>query len=186
MSASSWHWQQALRVLRREGVVACPTEAVWGLSCDPWSERATERLLALKDRPWEKGLILVAANEFQLEPFIEVPSKAAWKRAAVTWPGPATWVFPCTEDTPMWISGDQDTVAVRITAHPLMQELCLRHGGALVSTSANPAGRDPALYPGQVRMYFGEKLDFLLPGSLGGHPKPTSIRDATTGHILRR
>lgn len=186
MSASPWHWRQALRTLRGGGIVACPTEAVWGLSCNPLDERACNTLLALKDRPWEKGLILVAANEAQVAPFLDVPSKAAWKRAALTWPGPATWVFPCTEDTPMWISGDHDTVAVRITAHPLLRELCARFGGALVSTSANPSGRDPALSPTQVRRYFGDELDCLLPGSLGGLPKPTSIRDAVTGHILRR
>lgn len=183
---SPWYWRQALLTLRRQGVVACPTEAVWGLSCDPWSERACDTVLSLKSRSWDKGLILVAASEAQLAPFIDVPSKAVWKRAAVTWPGPATWVFPCTENTPMWISGDNDSVAVRITAHSGMRELCERFGGALVSTSANPSGREPALFPAQLRSYFGRDLDFILPGALGGYPKPTSIRDAATGHILRR
>lgn len=186
MAASPWYWREALRHLGREGVIAYPTEAVWGLGCDPWSERACIRLLQMKRRDWDKGLILVAANEEQLKPFIDVPSKAVWKRAALTWPGPATWVFPCTETTPMWISGDQDTVAVRISAHPVVTQLCLRFGGALVSTSANTASREPAMYPAQVRGYFGEDLDFLLPGALGGLPRPTSIRDAVTGHILRR
>lgn len=186
MSASPWYWREALRHLRQERVIAYPTEAVWGLGCDPWSESACTRLLEMKQRTWDKGLILVAASEAQLAPFIEVPSKAVWKRAALTWPGPATWVFPCTEETPMWISGDRDTVAVRISAHLVVTELCLRFGSALVSSSANTANREPAMFPAQVRRYFGEDLDFLLPGSLGGLPRPTSIRDAITGHILRR
>lgn len=176
----------AAAALRRGGVIAYPTEAVWGLGADPWNEAACMRLLALKRRPWEKGVILVAAHLDQLADFIDVPSKNVLRRATVTWPGPATWVFPCTEDTPAWISGDQPTVAVRVTAHAETRALCERFGGAIVSTSANPAGRDPAVSPTQVRLYFRQKLDYLLPGTLGGLTRPTSIRDAVTGHILRR
>lgn len=183
---SSIHLRKAVTTLRGGGVIAYPTEAVWGLGADPWNEAACMRLLELKVRPWDKGLILVAADRAQLAPFIEVPSNAAWKRAAITWPGPNTWVFPCTEETPMWISGDRPSVAVRISAHETVRALCERFGGAIVSTSANPAGRDPALSATQVRLYFGRRLDHVLPGALGGLARPSSIRDAQTGHILRR
>lgn len=183
---NSIHLRKAASAMRRGGVIAYPTEAVWGLGADPWNERACTKLLALKKRPWEKGLILVASHEDQLADFIEIPSKAVWKRAAVTWPGPNTWIFPCAEDAPMWITGDQDSIAVRISAHEGVRALCERFGGAIVSTSANPAGREPALSATQVRLYFGEELDALLPGTLGGLDRPTSIRDAMTGHILRR
>lgn len=183
---SAIHLNRAVSALRRGGVVAYPTEAVWGLGADPWNEAACERILELKRRPWDKGLILVAADAEQLAPFIDVPSKAVWKRASITWPGPNTWVFPCTEATPLWISGDQTSVAVRISAHETVRALCERFGGAIVSTSANPAGRDPALSATQVRLYFGGKLDAVLPGALGGLARATSIRDAMTGHILRR
>ncbi|MGQ0698032.1 MAG: L-threonylcarbamoyladenylate synthase [Panacagrimonas sp.] len=180
------HLRNALAALDRGGVIAYPTEAVWGLGADPWNESACLRLLAMKRRPWDKGLILVAAHLDQLLPFIEIPSKAVLKRASVTWPGPATWVFPCTEETPAWISGDQPSVAVRVTSHEGTRALCERFGGAIVSTSANPAGRTPALSPTQVRLYFRNRFDYLLPGALGGLTRPTSIRDAMTGHILRR
>ena len=180
------HLRKAARALHAGGVIAYPTEAVWGLGADPWNERACTRLLAMKDRTWDKGLILVAAHADQLMDFIEVPSKAVWKRAALTWPGPNTWVFPCTEDTPMWISGEHDTVAVRISAHETVRALCERFGGPVVSTSANPSNRPPALTATQARLYFGDELDFVLPGALGGLDRPTSIRDAQTGHILRR
>ncbi len=183
---SSVHLRKAALALRSGGVIAYPTEAVWGLGTDPWNERACNRLLEMKDRSWDKGLILVASSAEQLAPFIEVPSKAVWKRAALTWPGPNTWVFPCKEDVPMWISGDHDSVAVRISAHETVRALCERFGGALVSTSANPDGREPALSATQARLYFGDELDYVLPGALGGMAKPTSIRDAQTGHILRR
>ena len=183
---NSVHLRRAANILHAGGVIAYPTEAVWGLGADPWNESACDHLLAIKHRSWDKGLILVASNADQLAPFIEVPSNAAWKRAAVTWPGPNTWVFPCTEATPMWISGDQDSVAVRISAHETVRALCDRFGGAIVSTSANPSTRPPAMSATQVRLYFGDDLDYLLPGALGGLTRPTSIRDASTGHILRR
>lgn len=186
MSDSPLRLRAAVRALQRGGVIAYPTEAVWGLGCDPLDERACLRLLALKDRRWDKGLILVAAKLSQLERYIEIPSNNALKRATATWPGPATWIFPATDQCPMWISGDHDGVAVRVSSHPGVVELCEAWGGALVSTSANPSGRAPAMNPAQVRLYFGDSLDALLPGALGGLAKPTTIREAATGHILRR
>lgn len=176
----------ACRALQRGGVIAYPTEAVWGLGCEPLNERACMRLLELKRREWHKGLILVASHFDQLEAYVQIPSNNALKRATATWPGPATWVFPASDLTPMWISGDHDGVAVRVSNHPVITALCEAYGGAIVSTSANLAGRPPAMTVAQVRLYFPEALDALLPGALGHLAKPTSIRDVATGHILRR
>lgn len=191
MDLAPWHLRAAIDSLESGGLIACPTEAVWGLSCDPLNREACTRLLAIKQRPWEKGLILVAADLEQLEPFIDIPSNNARKRATATWPGPATWIFPATELTPMWVSGDHDGVAVRVSNHPVVRALCRRFGGPLVSTSANPSGREPARSSFEVRRYFlkpgfAPGIDLIVPGALGGLAKPTTIRDAATGHILRR
>lgn len=190
MDLTPWHRRAALSALRGGGLVALPTEAVWGLSCDPHSPRAVEHLLAIKNRPWQKGLILVATSLEQLMPYIEIPSNNALKRATLTWPGPATWIFPATEFTPVWVSGEHDGVAVRVTRHPVLRALCQAFGRPLVSTSANPGGREPARTAFGVRRYFdigpGEDVEALIPGPLGGLAKPTTIRDAATGHILRR
>ena len=175
----------AVRELRRGGVVAVPTEAVWGLSCDPFNRIAVDTLLKLKQRDWRKGLIVVASELDLLAPFIEAPSAMALKRAKATWPGASTWVFPAAPTAPIWISGEHDSVAVRLTAHPLLRALCQRYGGALVSTSANRAGQAPARSVAELRLRFGPELS-LVPGALGGMSKPTSIREAATGHILRR
>jgi L-threonylcarbamoyladenylate synthase len=171
--------------LRRGAVVACPTEAVWGFSCDPLNERAVRSVLALKERPVEKGLILVAADIEQLFYFIELPSRTALRRARDTWPGPATWVFPASPFAPPWITGAHDSVAVRVTAHPVMAALCARFGGALVSTSANRAGQPPCRSVTDVRLRFAPALR-VVPGATGGLASPTSIREAATGHLLRR
>ena len=186
MDVAPWHLRAAVNTLAGGGLIACPTEAVWGLSCVPDDRRAVLRLLQVKQRDWRKGLILVAADFEQLLPYVELPSNNAMKRATATWPGPATWVFPAAPELPPWISGEQDTIAVRVTAHPVLRELCQRLGGPLVSTSANPAGREPARSATQVRLYFKDRVDVLVPGALGGLAKPTTIRDVATGHILRR
>ena len=175
----------AARLIRRGGVVACPTEAVWGLSCDPLNQRAVSTLLSLKERPVEKGLILVAANLDQLSYYIEPSSRTALRRARDTWPGPATWVFPASPFAPSWITGRFDSVAVRVTAHPVMAALCLRFGGALVSTSANRTGQEPCRNVSSLRLRFGPELR-VVPGATGGRESPTPIREAATGHLLRR
>lgn len=176
----------ACAALRAGGVIAYPTEGVWGLGCEPRNELAVDRLLALKKRDWRKGLILVAASFEQLEPFVQLPSRTAQKRAFSTWPGPATWVFPASDHTPMWISGDRDSVAIRVTAHPVAKALCEAYGGPIVSTSANRSGHPPARSATQARLEFAGRLDALLPGALGGRDNPTVIRDVISGMILRR
>lgn len=175
----------AARELRRGAVVACPTEAVWGLSCDPLNQRAVSSLLTLKERPVDKGLILVAANLDQLAYYIDPPSRTALRRARDTWPGPATWVFPASSYTPPWITGRFDSVAVRVTAHPVMAALCKRFGGALVSTSCNRSGQSPCRSVTDVRLRFDPALR-VVPGATGGRESPTTIREAATGYLLRR
>ena len=175
----------ALKALRAGGVVACPTEAVWGLSCDPDNPRAVQRLLSLKDRPVSKGLILVAASESQLGFLLHDLSDSERSLLAASWPGPSTWLLPHRERVPGWVSGDHDTVAVRVSAHPVVSALCKVWGGPLVSTSANPGGARPARSLFQVRRYFNDALDAIVPGALGDQARPTGIRNLATGEIIR-
>ena len=180
------HLRDALAALRAGGVIAYPTEAVWGLGCEPTHAAAVRRILAMKQRDWRKGLIIVGSSFEQLEPYVQLPSNTALRRAHATWPGPATWVFPASDFCPDWISGEQDSVAIRVTAHPLAAALCSAHGGAIVSTSANRQGQPPARSATQVRMALGRHIDALAPGALGNSPRPTSIRHVASGLILRR
>lgn len=167
------------------GVVACPTEAVWGLSCNPWDEQAVMRLLELKRRPVNKGLILVAAAENQLQFLLQHLSPEQRGQLSVTWPGPVTWLIPHRGGVPPWISGDHDTVAVRVSGHPVVKALCAAWGGPLVSSSANRAGAQAPRAAFQVRRYFGERLDYILSGAVGGSARPSVIRDLASGRILR-
>ena len=176
--------REAVRLLRRGGILAYPTEAVYGLGCDPLDPLAVERLLELKRRPVGKGLILIAAELPQLYPYIARSGDGVPDAVLGSWPGPNTWLLPAAPHLPWWISGGREKVAVRVTAHPLAAELCRAFGGPLVSTSANLAGRPPARTPLQVRLRC-PGTDLILHGATGGLEKPTPIRDALTGETLR-
>lgn len=179
------HLHRACHALLQGGVIACPTEAVWGLSCDPFDPEAVARLLELKDRPVSKGLILVAARESQLEFLLGDLEPHARRTLSASWPGAATWLVPHRGRVPAWVHGSHDTVALRVSAHPVVVRLCESFGEPLVSTSANPGGARPARHLFQVKRYFGNTLDDILPGRLGGLPRPTPIRDLESGVELR-
>lgn len=175
----------AVCALRAGGVIACPTEAVWGLSCDPDNADAVAHLLALKRRPVAKGLILVAASEDQIAFLLADLTVKQRTTLAASWPGPATWLLPHRGRVPRWICGEHATVAVRVSGHPVVSALCSAWGGPLVSTSANRTGARPAREAFQVRRYFGSSLDYLLPGRLGVAGRPTPIQDIISGQSIR-
>jgi L-threonylcarbamoyladenylate synthase len=177
--------RRAARVLRAGGIVAYPTEGVYGLGCDPLDPGAVRRVLALKGRPARKGLILIAADFGQVRPFLLPPGRQLGRRLRKDWPGPVTWVLPAAPGVPGWLTGGRDTLAVRVTAHPLAAALCRTFGRALVSTSANRSGTAPARSALAVRRRFGDAVDLILSGPLGALRGPTPIRDGTTGAALR-
>lgn len=179
------HEREALRALRRGGVIAYPTEAIWGLGCEPTDRAAVMRLLALKRRPVNKGLIVIAADFEDIEHWLQPFSEKIEQRALHTWPGPVTWLWPATPAVPPWITGGSGKVAVRITRHPVASALCEAYGGPIVSTSANRSGQQPARSATQVRLRFGDSIDALVPGALGRSARPTTIRDLLTGRTLR-
>ena len=180
----NWRVQQAARVVRSGGVIAYPTEAVWGLGCDPWDSDAVHRLLALKERPVEKGLILVADCIEQFDFLLEDLPERWLDRLAGSWPGPNTWLVPHRQRLPGWITGKHDSVALRVSDHPLVARLCALTG-PLVSTSANPAGRPSARSRLRVEQYFPGQLDAVLGGRLGGRRNPSTIRDLRSGEVIR-
>ncbi|VYU20740.1 L-threonylcarbamoyladenylate synthase type 1 TsaC [Metakosakonia massiliensis] len=177
----------AVETLKNERVIAYPTEAVFGVGCDPDSETAVKRLLELKQRPVEKGLILIAASFDQLKPYIDDAALNEAQRQAVfsCWPGPVTFVFPAKPTTPRWLTGRFDSLAVRVTDHPLVIALCEAYGKPLVSTSANLTGLPPCRTDDEVREQFG--VDFpVVNGKTGGRQNPSEIRDALTGELFRQ
>ncbi|WP_237068118.1 L-threonylcarbamoyladenylate synthase [Microbulbifer guangxiensis] len=175
----------AARALEAGGVIAHPTESVWGLACDPFNRDAVERLLQLKNRPLAKGLILVSGTQADFGELLESLDLEQRQKVSVSWPGPVTWLVPHFGRVPPWISGAHHSVALRCTNHPFTSALTRAFGGPIVSTSANPAGCQPAREKYQVLRYFGDELDFIGGGTTGGRQSPSEIRDLVTGRVLR-
>jgi L-threonylcarbamoyladenylate synthase len=185
VKVNPWHIKLAVRTVQAGGIIAYPTEAVFGLGCAPHDARAVRRILALKRRPVYKGLILVAADAAQIRPLVDLGRVPEPDRILAGWPGPVTWILPSRPGVPDWLTGGRPNLAVRVSAHPAVRQLCLGCG-PLVSTSANPEGTEPARTPERVRAYFGPGLDYILPGATGGAAAPSEIRDALSGRVLRR
>jgi L-threonylcarbamoyladenylate synthase len=176
--------REVARAITAGAVIAYPTEAVYGLGCDPWNAGAVRRILEIKQRPEHKGLIVIAADFSQLEPFVEPLDPPAMSSVQGTWPGPVTWLLPARPGAPRWLTGHHHTLAVRVTAHPLAAALC-RAAGPLVSTSANRSGQPPARTALQVRLRLDGDVDDMLVGACGGRAQPSTIRDGRTGEVIR-
>jgi L-threonylcarbamoyladenylate synthase len=167
-------------------VFAYPTEAVIGLGCDPDNQEAVTTLLKLKSRSVEKGLILVAKSYSQLLPYVEDAKIPMFKRTEIfsSWPGPITWLLPAAKRAPHWITGGSEFIAVRVSQHPVIRELCELFAKPLVSTSANISGAPAAITSEQLYQQFDKSL-LLIEGDLGGESKPSLIRHGISGKIIR-
>lgn len=180
-----WPLTQAARAITRGGIIAYPTEAVYGLGCDPNNPAAVLHLLALKQRRLDKGLILIAADMDQLLSYACPPDPDQLQRITTTWPGPVTWLLPKRPDCPPWLCGQFDTIAIRITSHPIAAALCRQCNSALISTSANKKGFSPARTALKIRQQFPDQLDYILTGPVDRRAQPSQIRDARDGQIIR-
>lgn len=182
-----WHLKQAVRVLRAGGIVAYPTEAVYGLGCDPADAASVLALTALKRRVSGQGFIIIAADVSQVTPFIAMPSGPLGESVAASWPGHTTWVFAARPNVPRWLLGTGGTLAVRVTTHPVARSLCEEFGRPVVSTSANLRGAPPARSALDVRGKLPKNtVDYILCGKVGRHRLPSEIRDARDGRVLRK
>jgi L-threonylcarbamoyladenylate synthase len=177
--------EKAVQALKAGNVIAYPTEAVYGLGCDPFNEEATKKLFAMKKREPNKGLILVASSWAMIEPLIVPIEPLTRLRVEANWPGPITWVFPASHNAPTWITGSHKSIAIRMSAHPVVKALCEQFGKPIVSTSANVSGYPPIRDERTLAISFKEGISETVPGKLGAQTQPSKIFDAITGERLR-
>ena len=180
-----WQLRLARDVIHAGGLIAYPTEAVFGLGCHPLDGDAVSRLLKLKQRPQAKGLILIADSPAALAPYLGEIPEPAWQRVVQSWPGPNTWVVPASDTTPEWLTGKHESLAVRVTDHPVAAALCRIAGTPLVSTSANLTQHPPARNPLEVNLRCAPGVDLVIHGRTGGLSRPTVIRDALKETLIR-
>jgi L-threonylcarbamoyladenylate synthase len=177
--------EQAIRILERGGVIAYPTEAVYGLGCRADDRAATERICKLKSRSVDQGVIVLIRDLAQLGHWIEPLDEQQRSRLNETWPGPVTWLLPVTSACPAWLKGQHSTLAVRQSNHPICQQLVEALDTPLVSTSANPSGTPPARSAAEVQTLFGDSIDAIVDAPLGETENPSTIYDLRTGQQLR-
>jgi L-threonylcarbamoyladenylate synthase len=175
--------KHAAEVLYSGGVIAYPTEGVYGLGCLPDEGAAVERVLRLKQRAASKGLILIAAEAEQLDGWIDLPVGRSLPN-----PDPAhpiTWIVPPGPFIHPLLRGENVGIAVRLTTNAVARALCNTVDSPLVSTSANLSGRPTTRNRYVLRRQFIRRVDYIVPGDCGPVDGPSEIRDFLTGNVLR-
>lgn len=180
-----WSHHRAATTLKNGGVIAYPTEAVYGLGCHPLNESAVNRLLQLKQRDPGKGLILITDDFKRLEPFLNPLSASERSTISRNLLKPTTWIIPVQDWVPSWLTGWHGSLAVRVTQHPIAAALCQLADMPIVSTSANIAGHRAAQTSIQVRLKFGQQLDAIVAGNVDRTAKPSRIINIKTGRVIR-
>jgi len=179
--------KNVIDVFNMGGIIAYPTEAVFGLGCDPDNEESLQRLLELKKRPAAKGLILLAGSYAQLKPYIDDSNIPQDKRDIMLsrWPDGITQLLPKSKTISSLLTGDFDTIAVRVTSQPDVVALCQQTNKPIVSTSANLSGQVPAKTWQTLDDTLARLVDYIIQGKTLGYKAPSKIIDALTEHIIR-
>jgi len=185
MSHYSQHIRIAASTVFYGGVIAYPTEGVFGLGCDPFNPDAVSRILAIKKRPINKGLILISDDISRFIPYFGDLTEQQLQQLQTSWPGPNTWVLPHNGLLPSWITGGRNTVAMRVTNHPTAKALCAELRMPLISTSANRHSRPALETKLQVQRQLASKLDYILPGKVLTPGKASQIHDLISGQQFR-
>ncbi len=176
---------QAIEAVKNGGIIAYPTEAVYGLGCDPFNKKAVLRLLKLKKRDVNKGLILIASHVQQIVQLIKPNEADDLARALKTWPGHTTWVFPKSKLVPKWVSGKHNTIAIRVSSHPFVKKLCDRLNYPIVSTSANISNEGTLNSIKEIKTQFNNEVIYYFDAPLGNKKSASTIRNAHTNISIR-
>ena len=181
---SPWALNRLVRALSRGAVIGYPTDTIWGFGCNPFDPESVARILQIKQRPADKGLILLSSRLEYCDTFVDLDQA---QRDLVQLPTerPTTWLVTASDACPPWIRGNHATVAIRITDHPLLSYLCARLQSPLVSTSANQTGKSTARSALQLRRQFNDQLDLVVTGFDTGGARPSEIKSLASGNLLR-
>lgn len=174
---------RAADVLLQGGVIAYPTEGVFGLGCLPDDINAVARILRMKRRDAAKGFILIASKSEQLDGWISLPGNIELPDPDPD--HPLTWIVPAGPLANPLLRGDHAGLAVRLTSNPIAAAICDAVDSPIVSTSANISGKPTARNRYVLRRQFARRVDYIVPGDCGPATGPSEIRDIVTGKVLR-
>ena len=175
--------ERAAETIRTGGIIAYPTETVYGLGADPFRAEAVDRVFAIKERAALKALILLVRGEADLEGLTEDVPAAARDLIRAFWPGPLTLVFRARAGLPERLLGGGGTIALRYSDAPIAQRLLARVGGPITSTSANRSGESAARSAREADRALGDRVDLILDGGPSGDARPSTVVDVSTGTV---
>ena len=176
---------EAVRFLKTGSVICYPTEAVYGLGCDPWCETAVNEIYKIKNRTKDKPFLLVASSVEQLNKLVNI--KKITDEVKNSWPGHNTWLIPSKLSTPKWlVNSKTNLIGVRVSNHPVIIEICKKFDSPIISTSANKSHETSINNKQDVINMLSDNIDFLVDGNLGNEKKPSIIKNMITNKIIRK
>ncbi len=181
--ASSFSIRHAVHIINHGGIIAYPTDTIYGLGCDPYNQDAVEKINAIKQRPLNKQFILLAANIKQIRCLIQITKKQEASLTQNT--QPTSWIIKASPAAPSWLVGDSKTLCIRISSHDEVQRLCNALGHAIISTSANLAGKKPAKNALELHHYFHHQVDKILIANKKQNSKSSKIIRLCDNKVLR-
>ena len=179
---------EAVRLLRAGGVVVFPTDTLYGLGVDAFSVSALERVCAIKGRPSGLALPLLVSCWEQVNLVASDVPEAGSRLASKFWPGPLTLVLPKLAQLPDLVTGDGDTVAVRMPAHAVAMALIRQLSRPITGTSANRSGSPDLLTLEAVKAQLGDLVDYVISSGPVPNGMPSTVVDVTSNEpqLLRQ
>ncbi|MCP4979702.1 MAG: L-threonylcarbamoyladenylate synthase [Gammaproteobacteria bacterium] len=181
---SPWALNRFIHAVSQGAVFGYPTDTIWGFGCHPLITAGVNRILQIKNRSPEKGLILLSSRLEYCAAYTGVDTNLL-KPIQCNAENPTTWLVPASDFCPPWIRGNHATVAIRITDHPFLRTVCDRLEAPIVSTSANRSGKTCVRNALQMRKQFDDELDFIVTGFDTGGNQPSEIKSLDCGITLR-
>jgi len=173
----------AAETLLRGGVVAFPTDTVYGLSCLLMDPSAVEFVYRLKHRPAHLSVIALIPEPDAVYPLVEAVPEIAETLMARFWPGPLSIIFAASPLVPPRVAGARNTLALRVPRHPWCEALLGAVGGPIVSSSANLSGQPPCADAGEIVSVFGNQIDMVLDGGRVPETPPSTVVDVSGGGL---
>ena len=170
--------------LKSGEVIGYPTEAVYGIGCDPWNQSSVEKIAKIKGRERRQTFLMVASSIDQLTDLIDISRLSP--QVTSSWPGHTTWLIKAKDNVPYWLQDEQtNKVGIRISNHPLVRELCNEFGKPIISTSANISGKEEIKNQQEFMRTFSSDINYLVDGDLGDYDKASMIIDMETNKKIR-
>jgi len=180
---TSFQYRLAAHIIHRGGVIACPTDTIYGLSCNPFDIDAVDRVMHVKRRAANKNFILLAGSIEQAEDLITMDTEERSRILDAT--RPTSWVATARADTPHWLLDSSGQVTIRVSRHPNVTRLCDAVGTAVISTSANLSGRRPATSAMHLHQTFHDEIDLIIANDCETDGRPSKVIRLCDNHVFR-